>query len=41
MLPVDNMVVVLFGSHPKPIASLIDAPQLGAIQLLAGKLKGR
>jgi hypothetical protein len=35
------MVVVLFGSHPKPVASLIDGPQLRAIQVLAGQLKGR
>jgi CubicO group peptidase (beta-lactamase class C family) len=41
VLPDDNMVVVLFGSHPKPVASLIDGPQLRAIQVLAGQLKGR
>jgi CubicO group peptidase (beta-lactamase class C family) len=41
VLPDDDMVVVLFGSHPKPVASLIDGPQLRAIQVLAGQLKGR
>ncbi|MEI8155270.1 MAG: serine hydrolase [Burkholderiales bacterium] len=41
VLPDDDMVVVLLSSHPKPVASLIDAPQLRAIQVLTGKLKGR
>jgi CubicO group peptidase (beta-lactamase class C family) len=41
VLPDDDMVVVLFGSHPKPVASLIDAPQFRAIQALSAHLKGR
>lgn len=41
VLPDDDMVVVLFGSHPMPVASLIDAPQFRAIQALSAHLKGR
>jgi CubicO group peptidase (beta-lactamase class C family) len=41
VLPDDDMVVVLFGSHPKPVASLIDAPQFRAIQALSAHLKDR
>jgi CubicO group peptidase (beta-lactamase class C family) len=41
VLPDDVMVVVLFGSHPKPVASLIDAPQFRAIQALSAHLKDR
>jgi CubicO group peptidase (beta-lactamase class C family) len=40
VLPDDDMVVVLLSSHPKPVASLIDGPQLRAIQALTAHFKG-
>ncbi|RFO94981.1 6-aminohexanoate hydrolase [Rhodoferax lacus] len=41
VLPDDDMVVVLVGSHPQPVASLVDAPQFRAIQMLTAHLKGK
>jgi CubicO group peptidase (beta-lactamase class C family) len=39
VLPDDDMVVVVLGSHPQPVASLIDIPQQRAIKALVHHLK--